>query len=314
MNRHAIALLLAALAIVAFSLLTVLPDWRAGEWLALAAGVALLLTAVGLWHAAERDRSVWQNAIDAMQAGIVAYDRNDRLLFTNAEFRRLFRLSDRDTAPGTPYEQLLRVRVQAGLIPEAQGREQAWIAERVAQRRGHGGGVTMRRMADGHWRRLVEQRLPDGTMLAFSVDVTELVESQQALEAARREIEDTHRLLQEAIEAMPAAVEVYDRTDRLVVFNQRMLAMYPHMAGQPVQGETFDTLVRRALAQGVVPEARGREADWLAERLAERGRRTEPRLQRAPDGNWIHIYEAPMPGGGLVTVRLLAAQFVPPRE
>ena len=314
MNRHSIALLLAALAIVSFSLLTVLPDWRAGEWLALAAGVALLLTAVGLWHAAERDRSVWQNAIDAMQAGIVAYDRDDRLLFTNAEFRRLYHLSDRDAAPGTPYEHNLRARVQEGLIPEAQGREQAWIAERIARRREGRGGVTMRRMADGRWRRILEQRLPDGTTLAFSVDVTELVEGQQELEAARREIEDTHRLLHDAIEAMPAAVEVYDRTDRLVVFNQRMLAMYPHMAGQPVQGETFDILVRRALAQGAVPEARGREADWLAERLAERGRHTGPRLQCAPDGSWIHIYETPMPGGGLVTVRLRAAEFVPPRE
>jgi PAS domain-containing protein len=169
-------------------------------------------------------------------------------------------------------------------------------------------------MADGHWRRLVEQRLPDGTLLAFSVDVTELVESQQALEAARRDIEETHRLLHEAVEAMPAAVEVYDRDDRLVVFNQRMLEMYPHMAGQAIEGETFDTLVRRALDQGVVPEARGREADWLAARLAARGRGTGPRLQRAPDGSWIHIYETPMPGGGMVTVRLRAAEFMPPRE
>jgi PAS domain-containing protein len=314
MNRHSIAILLAALSIVSFSLLTLLPNWSAGEWLALAAGVALLLTAVGLWHAAERERSVWQNAVDAMQAGIVAYDRDDHLLFTNAEFRRLYHLSDRDAAPGTPYEHNLRARVQEGLIPEAKGREQAWIAERVARRREGRGGVSMRRMADGRWRRIVEQRLPDGTTLAFSVDVTELVESQQALEAARRESEETHRLLHEAVEAMPAAVEVYDRTDKLVAFNQRMLAMYPHMAGQPVQGETFEVLVRRALAQGAVPEARGHEADWLAQRLAERGHRTEPRLQRAPDGSWIHIYETPMPGGGLVTVRLLAAEFVPPRE
>lgn len=313
MNRHAIAILLAMLAIVAFSLLTVLPDWSAEEWLVLAAGVALLLTAVSLWHAAERDRSVWQNAIDAMQAGIVAYDRDDRLLFTNAEFRRLYHLSDRDAAPGTPYEQLLRVRVEAGLMPEAQGREQAWIAERIAHRRDRAGGATSRRMADGRWRRLIEQRLPDGTMLAFSVDVTELVESQEALDAARRDLEDTHRLLHDAIEAMPAAVEVYDRTDRLVVFNQRMLAMYPHMTAQTVHGETFETLVRRALDQGAVPEAQGREADWLTERLAERGLHTEPRLQRAPDGRWIHIYERPTRGGGLVTVRLYATEFLPPR-
>jgi len=37
MTRHSIALMLAVLAIVAFSLLTVLQDWGAGEWLALAA-------------------------------------------------------------------------------------------------------------------------------------------------------------------------------------------------------------------------------------------------------------------------------------
>lgn len=314
MNRHSIALLLAALAIVAFSLLTVQPDWRAGEWMALAAGAALLLTAVVLWHAAERDRSVWQNAIDAMKAGIVAYDPEDRVIFTNADFRRLYDLSDRDAAPGIPYEQLLRTRVQSGLIPEAVGREETWVAERIAQRRQCSEGVRMRRMADGRWRRIFEQRLPDGGLLAFSVDVTELVESQHALDAARRDSEDAHRLLQEAMEAMPAAVEVYDRSDRLVVFNQRMLAMYPHMVGQPVHGESFDTLVKRALAQGVVPEARGREAEWLAERVSVRGRRTEPRLQRAPDGSWIHIYETPMPGGGLVTVRLPAAEFVQDRE
>ena len=314
MNRHSIALLLAALAMVAFSLLTVQPDWRAGEWMALAAGAALLLTAVALWHAAERDRSVWQNAIDAMQAGIVAYDHDDRLLFTNADFRRLYDLSERDAAPGTPYEQMLRAQVNKGLIPDAIGREEAWIAERIAQRRECSEGVRMRAMADGRWRRIFEQRLPDGGLLAFSVDITDLVESQHALEAARRDSEDAHRLLQEAMEAMPAAVEVYDRSDRLVVFNQRMLAMYPHMVGQPVRGESFETLVKRALAQGVVPEARGREAQWLAERVSDRGRRTEPRLQRAPDGSWIHIYETPMAGGGLVTVRLPAAEFVPVRE
>jgi PAS domain-containing protein len=313
LNRHGIAILLAMLAVVAFSVLTILPDWREADW-TLPAGLALLLAAVGLWRAAERDRSAWQSAIDAMQAGIVAYDRHDLLLFTNAEFRRLYRLSDRDTVPGTPYERLLRMRVEAGQMPEAQGREQAWIEERIVQRRERGGGVTMRRMDDGRWRRITEQRLPDGSMLAFSVDVTELVQSQHALEAARHEIEDMHRLLHEAIEAMPAAVEVYDRTDRLVVFNQRMLAMYPHMIGHPTEGETFEALVRRALDQGAVPEARGREKEWLTDRLGERGRQTEPRLQRAPDGSWIHIYERPMPGGGLVTVRLIAAEFAIPRE
>jgi PAS domain-containing protein len=109
---------------------------------------------------------------------------------------------------------------------------------------------------------------------------------------------------------MPAAVEVYDRSDRLVLFNRRMLQLYPHMQGQLLLGETFEALVRRAVAQGHVPEARGQEERWLAQRLAERGRGSQPRLQRAPDGSWQHIYETPVPEGGLVTVRLDASAIV----
>jgi diguanylate cyclase (GGDEF)-like protein len=306
-----------ALASVAWLGLAVTALWsgsRAAGVAALAAGIVLLAAVWLLVRAADRERQRWQHTLDALHAGVVLYDPDDRLLLANADFRRLYDLKDTDLAPGTPFEALLRQRVLAGQMPEAAGREQAWIAERVQQHRVSQGATFLRQMAGGRWRRITEQRLPDGSSLGFSIDVTDLIDNQRALDAARHEAERAHQMLRDAVEAMPAAVEVYDRGDRLILFNRRMVDLYPHMADQVVLGETFDALVRRALAQGKVPEAVGREETWLIERLARRGRQAEPLLQRAPDGRWVHIYETPMPDGGLIVVRLDASDIVRQRD
>jgi PAS domain-containing protein len=287
---------------------------RAGEVAALLAGMVLLASVWLLLRATDSERRRWQHTLDAMQAGIVLYDADDRLVLTNAEFRSLYQLDDSLTTRGMPFEDLLRTRVLRGLVPEAVGREEAWIAERLAQHRSGEGRSFLREMADSRWRRITEQRLPDGSRLGFSVDITELVENQRALDAARHEAERAHQLMRDAVEAMPAAVEIYDRSDRLVLFNQRMLQLYPHMLGRTLLGETFEALLRNAVAHGKVPDALGREEQWLAQRLKGRGQSSAPRLQQAPSGAWYQIYETPMPRGGLVTVRLDATETVQQRE
>jgi diguanylate cyclase (GGDEF)-like protein len=314
MKRSARIVAAASVAWLGAAALAIATDSRHGEIAALLFGMLLLVAVWLLLRATERERRRWQYTLDAMQAGIVLYDADDRLQLANAEFRRLYHIEEGVVTQGMPFEELLRTRVLRGLVPEALGREEPWIAERVAQHRDGQVQTFLREMADSRWRRITEQPLPDGGRLGFSIDVTELVENQRALDAARREAERAHQLLHDAVEAMPAAVEVYDRGDRLVLFNRRMVQIYPHMAGQTLHGETFDTLVRRALARGMVPEAVGREEAWLAERQRGRGARDQPLLQRAPGGAWFHIYETPMAGGGLVTVRLDATEIVEQRD
>ena len=299
---------------IALSLWAIATDSPAGEVVALLAGIALALSVAWLLRATNRERRRWQHTLDAMAAGIVLYDADDRLVLTNADFRKLYQLEDGTLAHGMAFETLLRSRVQRGFVPEAVGREDAWIAERVLQHRDAESRSFLREMPDSRWRRITEQRLPDGSRLGFSIDVTELIENQRALDAARHEAERAHQLLHDAIEAMPAAVEVYDRNDRLVLFNRRMLHVYPHMEGKTLLGETFEALVRSAVAQGHVPEAVGQEERWLAERLATRGKLGQARLQRTGSGAWHHIYETPMPHGGLVTVRLDATDIVQQRD
>ena len=314
MKRSSRIIAATGLAWMGLSAWAVATDPRISEIVLLLAGIALMAGAWWLLRAVEREQQRWQHALDAMQAGVVVYDADDRLLLANADFRRLYQLEGGVVTRGMPFEALLRSRVQQGFVPEAVGREDAWVAERLAQHRSEENRSFLRELPGARWRRITEQRLPDGSRLGFSIDVTELVENQRALDAARHEAERAHQLLHQAIEAMPAAVEVYDRSDRLVLFNRRLLQIYPYLRGQVLLGETFETLARRAVAQGHVPEAAGQEERWLAGRLAERGRSSQPRLQLALDGNWQHIYETPMPEGGLVAVRLDASAIVQQRD
>jgi PAS domain-containing protein len=281
MKRSARVVAAASVAWLGLAAWAIAADSRTGELAALLAGMVLLAAVWLLLRATERERLRWQHTLDAMQAGIVLYDADDRLVLTNAEFRSLYQLGDGQATRGMPFEELLRTRVLHGLVPEAVGREEAWIAERLVQHRNETGRSFLREMADSRWRRITEQRLPDGSRLGFSVDITELVENQRALDSARRDAERAHQLMHDAIEAMPAAVEIYDRSDRLVLFNQRMLQLYPHMLDKALLGETFEALVRSAVAHGKVPDAQGREEQWLAVEHAARA--TGPQRRLVPD-------------------------------
>lgn len=139
----------------------------------------------------ERSHQLARETLDAMQAGIVLYDPQDRLLLCNDDFRHLYGPIAHLLAPGMTFEQLLTEAVQAGLVPEARGCEQAWIAQRLQAHRKPGAPV-LRELPDGRWRRIVERRLSDGSLLAFSTDVTDLVQREQRLQqevAARQAAE-----------------------------------------------------------------------------------------------------------------------------
>ena len=300
MKRSARIVAVASVAWLGVAAWAIATDSRAGEMAALVAGMVLLAAVWLLLRATDSERRRWQHTLDAMQAGIVLYDADDRLVLTNAEFRSLYQLEDSLATRGMPFEELLRTRVLRGLVPEAIGREESWIAERLAQHRSGEGRSFLREMADSRWRRITEQRLPDGSRLGFSIDITELVENQRALDAARHEAERAHQLMHDAIEAMPAAVEIYDRSDRLVLFNQRMLQLYPHMAGQhPARRD-----LRRAGAQRRGPWQGARRAGprgavagrTPASAVASRARRACSRRPAAPGTDLRNADAARRPG------------------
>ncbi len=129
-------------------------------------------------------------------------------------------------------------------------------------------------------------------------------------EYERQSLEMGHQCLQEAIEALPLGVAVYDQHDRLVLFNKAATEMAPYRYGGELLGQSFEAIIRRSLQQGAIADALGREEEWLRERLAVRGQLNRPLLRSRPDGRWMHLYEVSTPSGCLVMARLDVTELV----
>jgi diguanylate cyclase (GGDEF)-like protein len=129
-------------------------------------------------------------------------------------------------------------------------------------------------------------------------------------EYERQELEIGHECLREAIDALPLGVAIYDQHDRLQLFNKLATELAPYRYGGELIGQTFESILRRTLERGAIPDALGREEDWLRERLAGRGKLKRPLLRPRSDGRWMHLYEINTPSGCLVMARLDVTELV----
>jgi PAS domain S-box-containing protein len=133
-------------------------------------------------QAAERQLRV---AIESLADGFVLYDRDDRLVLFNERYRKIYQRTADLLQAGRSFEELIRLGAQRGEYAEADGRIEDWVAERMKAHRS-ANSVIEQRLADGRWLRIAERRTPDGGIVGFRVDITELKRAQQAAEEASR--------------------------------------------------------------------------------------------------------------------------------
>jgi PAS domain S-box-containing protein len=128
-----------------------------------------------------------------------------------------------------------------------------------------------------------------------------------AVRAERREISekllDANRLFMNAIESISEAFAVYDAQDRLVQANSHFKALFGKSWPSPIMGRTFEDLVREEIAQGLFPEAAGKEEAFLAERLRMHQATGSPFLYQIHDGRWLQARDYRMPDGSIFAIR-----------
>ncbi len=73
-----------------------------------------------------------------------------------------------------------------------------------------------------------------------------------------REVAEARQRLVDAIESISEGFALYDAEDRLVLCNSRYREiLYPGIADAVVPGAQFETIVRKAVKQGLVEDAKG---------------------------------------------------------
>jgi diguanylate cyclase (GGDEF)-like protein len=264
-------------------------------------------------HDAERAERSLREAMDAMPAGLEIYDENDRLVLCNAHMARLRPGLAPSESLGRTYEELLREGLRRGAPQDAQGHEDLWLAHELAAR-GHRTGPEVRRYPGGAWVHFHETRTPSGMTVCVRLDITDLIEQRQQADAARQQSQQFRALLEHAVEALPVGIEIYDEQDRLVLYNQQLSRMYPHMDYARHVGGSFADILRHLVERGDIPSAQGREDAWIAERLAEHGSHASTPVQQLADGRWINIYETRTPENYVVAVRLDITDLIGQRQ
>ncbi|MCW5636395.1 MAG: PAS-domain containing protein [Rubrivivax sp.] len=249
------------------------------------------------------DAQAWQELLDHLACGVVLFDAEDRLVLCNADFRRLYPALAGELEPGIRFEDIVRRAVARGLVPEAAGREEPWIAERLREHAEPAGAI-VRRMPDGRWRRIVEMRLADGSLLAFSFDITDQVVKAEQAERALAQARLASERLDDAIAALPAGFELWDADERLVTCNAELAHLYPAIADLLQPGASWEALVRANHARGGLPVPAAELDAYIARRRAERRAAQQPTTQTTADGRWIRTIERPTRDGGLVAVRV----------
>ncbi len=120
------------------------------------------------------------DAIDALGEGFVLFDADDRLVMCNQRYKEFYAEGASFLVPGTGFEAILRDALAHGQPPEAMGREEAWLADRLAGHRS-GGIVQEQSLLDGRILRVTEHRTPKGELIAVHSDITGLKMAEQRL-------------------------------------------------------------------------------------------------------------------------------------
>jgi len=108
--------------------------------------------------------------------------------------------------------------------------------------------------------------------------------------------------LREAIDAMPDGLAFYDSHDRLVIWNARYAEINPEIADILKRGATFREIVQTGIDKGHYPEAEGREAEWLNERMTARTHLSCAMEQKTSDDRWLRVQDRRTADGGVVTL------------
>jgi len=250
-------------------------------------------------------KSLLDTAVNNMRHGLLMFDRDGRAVVVNRSYVEIYRLSPETVKPGCTVRELLEQRTANGTFAGSIDDyiEHHFVREHVVD--------TIIEIPDGRSIRIVNRFMDNGGWVSTHEDVTQRRKAELALEQALAEAEragkeasDAHSRLYDAFEVVPEGLALLDADDRYVMWNRRYAELYSLDRNVLEVGRRFEDALRAGLAAGQYLEARGREQEWLAERLARHAQASSIHEQRLPNNRWLQICERRTADGGSVGIRI----------
>jgi PAS domain S-box-containing protein len=182
---------------------------------------------------AQRSQQLLLKAFDDVRAGVMISGPDGRVLMSNVAWRR--KIGRYAHGEDVTWEQLLRRMVSDGVYPDAVGREEEFIAWRLSIASPE---ATLHELRFEDQDALVsDQRLPDGTVIHLSLDITERRRAEREMMRQSAELEASQARTAAVLRAVPDLWFVVDREDRYLHCSDDhhpwLVLPFDQMRGQP---------------------------------------------------------------------------------
>ncbi len=236
-----------------------------------------------------------QQAIEQLPGAFAKFDADDRLILHNSEFRKPFEEAGLNPPLlGLTYPELLDqfLKIDDYMKFDDDTARLVWRDNRITAHDA-ADGQSIETIIKGRWFQTTERRTEDGGIVGIRLDITALKQAEQ--------------LLRDAIDSIPAAFTLYDREDRIVLFNDKVVQHFPHLEEfDSLFGRTYEDMIRSSLNNGVLaPDVEPDELGaWITERVTAHLNPTGEAFDLKFAGDrWFRVTETRTAGGGIVGIR-----------
>jgi signal transduction histidine kinase/DNA-binding response OmpR family regulator len=233
------------------------------------------------------ERRLW-DSIETINDGFAVFDGSRRLVSANRAW--LAPLHGHTIAPGFPYEEMIRIAANT-VIDLGDETPEEFVTRSIGRLDSDPIEPITVKLRNGSWIKVQERRARDGDLVCLAIDITDQMR------------------IWAAIDALPDGFVLFDREERLLTCNQRYRELFPDSAPMMQPGVTFEQLLRHGLGNGHVPEAVGREEDWLADRMAQFREANSAAETSLSGGRTIIESDHATPDGGRVGLRVDITQL-----
>ena len=263
---------------------------------------------------AEDARQRLADVLDAMPAGVIIYDSDDGFVFANKVIKEALPGLSTVWATGTSFRKAMELGHSLGYFRESGEAEldalydadpEAWVDGMLAHYQ-RPSFVFERRNPDGRWYKVFDMRTPDGTFIGVRVDITET-------KMREREAEEARQRLADVLDSLPTGVVIYDRDDRFVMANRKIMDSMPRIRSVLVPGTPLRDILRAAHAAGHGSDSGDPKIDqlyhsdpeaWVEAYAGKYHQRHAAHEWRSPDGKWFQSTNMRMEDGTFIGVRV----------
>jgi diguanylate cyclase (GGDEF)-like protein/PAS domain S-box-containing protein len=173
------------------------------------------------------------DAFDAVAEGFALFDADDRYVMWNRRYADIYTPITSAIAVGARFEDVVRAALNKGLFLDAIGREEEWLADRLAEHR-QDSCTFDHHMRGDIWVRVQERRTAEGGRIVVRTDITELKRDEFRLKAAIQEAEDREGRINAVVDTVQDGIITIDGQGTIETFNAAAQRMFDYSAKEAI--------------------------------------------------------------------------------